>query len=183
MVYPFQEAADVAPDHEELPAVSRGQVFAACFQTSAVLVAFAFLLRARAAALSAALLHTDPAEVNRLLSCELPPAILLGLQFPFLLPWVDSFVSFLTLSSVAAVEFDFHASHVAVALGCAAAVSGARVLLLQRWPAFAEATDKSNQQVLQNLAPFDLLWVSFLPGISEELLFRGALIPSLYPDW
>ncbi len=86
-------------------------------------------------------------------------------------------------SCVIAVNFDFKVSHLAVALGCAAVVSGARLLLLQRWQAFAEATDKSNQQVLQNLAPFDLLWVSFLPGISEELLFRGALIPSLYPDW
>ncbi len=71
----------------------------------------------------------------------------------------------------------------AVALGCAAIISGARLMLLQKWPAFAEATDRSNQQVLQNLAPFDLVWVSFLPGVSEELLFRGALIPSLYPDW
>lgn len=82
-----------------------------------------------------------------------------------------------------AVNLNFNVSHMAVALGCAGAISGARLLLLQKWPAFAEATNKSNQQVLQNLAPFDLLWVSFLPGISEEFLFRGALIPSLYPDW
>ncbi len=71
VLYPFQEAADVARDQEELPPVSRGRVFGACFQTSAVLVAFAFLLRTRAGALSAAVLHTDPAEVNRLLACEL----------------------------------------------------------------------------------------------------------------
>lgn len=25
--------------------------------------------------------------------------------------------------------------------------------------------------------------VSFVPGISEELLFRGALIPALFTDW
>ncbi len=82
-----------------------------------------------------------------------------------------------------AVPDHVEVSHVAVALGCAAIISSARLLLLQKWPAFAEATDRSNQQVLQNLAPVDLVWVSFLPGVSEELLFRGALIPSLYPDW
>ena len=32
-------------------------------------------------------------------------------------------------------------------------------------------------------APADLLWVGALPGVSEELLFRGALIPAIYPDW
>lgn len=38
-------------------------------------------------------------------------------------------------------------------------------------------------QVLQGLAPLDLLWVSFLPGFSEELLFSGALVPALGADW
>ena len=38
-------------------------------------------------------------------------------------------------------------------------------------------------QVLTLLAWYDLLWVTALPGISEELLFRGGLIPALSPDW
>ena len=38
-------------------------------------------------------------------------------------------------------------------------------------------------QVLANLSSADLLWVSFLPGFSEELLFRGALIPALGGGW
>jgi membrane protease YdiL (CAAX protease family) len=37
--------------------------------------------------------------------------------------------------------------------------------------------------VLSPLAPYDLLWLAALPAISEELLFRGALIPALSPDW
>ena len=36
---------------------------------------------------------------------------------------------------------------------------------------------------MTNLQPWDLVWVAALSGCSEELLFRGALIPSLYPDW
>ena len=40
-----------------------------------------------------------------------------------------------------------------------------------------------NPQVLAPLAAADLLWVAALPAISEELLFRGALIPAVYPDW
>lgn len=49
---------------------------------------------------------------------------------------------------------------------------------LQQDPLFVCAA-----QVLTPLAWYDLLWVAALPGISEELLFRGALIPALSPDW
>ena len=38
-------------------------------------------------------------------------------------------------------------------------------------------------QVLTPLQWPDLLWLAALPGISEELLFRGALIPAISPDW
>jgi len=73
--------------------------------------------------------------------------------------------------------------HVVAAIATAAAVTGARTALLQVWPEFAEATDRSNGQVLPQLQPADLALVAFLPGIAEESLFRGALIPALLPDW
>jgi uncharacterized protein len=53
---------------------------------------------------------------------------------------------------------------------------------LAAWPDFKSSSDRSNAQVLGNLTPLDLLWVAVLPGISEELLFRGALIPVISPD-
>ncbi|GJS31647.1 hypothetical protein Tco_0492267 [Tanacetum coccineum] len=37
--------------------------------------------------------------------------------------------------------------------------------------------EASNQLVLTSLEPLDYAFVAFLPGISEELLFRGALLP------
>ena len=73
--------------------------------------------------------------------------------------------------------------HAAIAVSCAALVTAARALLLQRWPAFAEASQRSNGLVMPKLSALDLAWLAALPGFSEELLFRGALIPSLYPDW
>ena len=83
----------------------------------------------------------------------------------------------------AAGPHQLDAGHAAVAVLCAAAVTAARVQLLQRWPAFAEASERSNSQVMPQLGPLDIVWLAILPGFSEELLFRGALIPSLYPDW
>ena len=37
--------------------------------------------------------------------------------------------------------------------------------------------------MLTRLSALDLLWVAAVPGISEEFLFRGALIPATFPDW
>nr|GEW12718.1 zinc finger, RING/FYVE/PHD-type [Tanacetum cinerariifolium] len=56
-------------------------------------------------------------------------------------------------------------------------ISSSRFLLLKTWSDFAESSEASNQLVLTSLEPLDYAFVAFLPGISEELLFRGALLP------
>ena len=38
-------------------------------------------------------------------------------------------------------------------------------------------------QVLRNLTPTEVAIVACIPAAAEELLFRGALIPALFPDW
>ncbi|GJP73689.1 hypothetical protein CLOP_g4378 [Closterium sp. NIES-67] len=68
-------------------------------------------------------------------------------------------------------------SSLPLTLAAAAVVSAARLALLRLLPAFAAATNASNVRALSNLNATDLIWVSVLPGISEELLFRGALLP------
>lgn len=78
----------------------------------------------------------------------------------------------------------FDASHAAVALATAGVVTAARVSLLGVWDDFAEATNNSLTQVLTPLdGPADLLQVSVLPAVGEELLFRGALLPALGGGW
>jgi membrane protease YdiL (CAAX protease family) len=49
--------------------------------------------------------------------------------------------------------------------------------------AFCALTPTSTQQVLAPLSAADVVLVGALPAVSEELLFRGALIPAVYPDW
>lgn len=71
-----------------------------------------------------------------------------------------------------------------MAAAVAAGVTAARLALLSVWPQFKEATDTSNTQVLTPLtSPIDIAIVSILPAAAEELLFRGALVPAVYPDW
>lgn len=63
------------------------------------------------------------------------------------------------------------------AIGTAAAVTAARLALYNAWTPFREATDSSNAVALTNIADADILWVAGAPAVSEELLFRGDLLP------
>ncbi|KAK9119940.1 hypothetical protein Scep_018033 [Stephania cephalantha] len=75
------------------------------------------------------------------------------------------------------VSLDFQMWHLELIAALVIVISSSRYLLLQIWPDFAESSQAANQQVLSSLQPLDYLVVAFLPGVSEELLFRGALLP------
>lgn len=81
------------------------------------------------------------------------------------------------------VSFGIEMWHLELTTGLVILISSCRYLLLKTWPDFAESTEAANQQVLTSLQPLDYLVVSFLPGITEELLFRGALLPLFGMDW
>ncbi|XP_042497386.1 uncharacterized protein LOC122076146 isoform X2 [Macadamia integrifolia] len=81
------------------------------------------------------------------------------------------------------VSFDFELWHLELITGLVALISSCRYLLLKTWPDFAESSEAANQQVLSSLQPVDYIVVAFLPGFSEELLFRGALLPLFGLDW
>ncbi|GAA0155326.1 metalloprotease [Lithospermum erythrorhizon] len=71
----------------------------------------------------------------------------------------------------------FEIWHVGLITALVILVSSLRYLLLITWPEFAESSEAANRQVLTSLEPFDYVIVAFLPGVTEELLFRGALLP------
>ncbi|ERN13754.1 hypothetical protein AMTRI_Chr06g199410 [Amborella trichopoda] len=81
------------------------------------------------------------------------------------------------------VSFDFEWWHLQLITGSIITVSSCRYFLLKMWPEFAESSEAANQQVLSSLNPLDYAMVAFLPGISEELLFRGALLPLFGLNW
>ncbi|KAK7247355.1 hypothetical protein RIF29_42236 [Crotalaria pallida] len=81
------------------------------------------------------------------------------------------------------VSFGFEMWHLELIAGLVVLISSCRYLLLNTWPDFAESSEAANQQVLSSLQPLDYVVVAFLPGISEELLFRGAILPLLGMNW
>ncbi|XP_073130801.1 uncharacterized protein [Henckelia pumila] len=81
------------------------------------------------------------------------------------------------------ITFGFELWHLELVVGSVLLVSSTRFLLLKIWPDFAKSSETANQLVLTSLEPLDYLVVAFLPRISEELLFRGALLPLFGINW
>ncbi|XP_020110092.1 uncharacterized protein LOC109725346 [Ananas comosus] len=81
------------------------------------------------------------------------------------------------------IAFGFEMWHIELIVGLVILISTSRFILLKIWPDFSESSDAANQQILSSLQPLDYVVVAFLPGISEELLFRGGLMPLFGLNW
>jgi uncharacterized protein len=62
-------------------------------------------------------------------------------------------------------------------------ITGCSALLYQWWPHYRQSADIYLQLILKPLLWPDLFWLGLLPGLSEELLFRGVMLPSLGLTW
>ncbi|KAG2261483.1 hypothetical protein Bca52824_068562 [Brassica carinata] len=81
------------------------------------------------------------------------------------------------------ITFGFETWHLGLIAGTVVLISSSRFLLLKSWPDFADSSEAANQQILASLEPLDYLVVATLPGLSEEMLFRGALMPLFGTSW
>lgn len=85
--------------------------------------------------------------------------------------------------STSLLDYNVESWHFEWILGLVMVVSISRQLLLTAWPEFLESNDIANKEVLGPLQMTDYVIVVALPAISEELLFRGALLPLCGLDW
>ena len=67
---------------------------------------------------------------------------------------------------------------IAIALG----ITTASALVYRIWPAYRRSADTYLILVLTPLLWPDLVWLGLLPGLSEELLFRGVMLSALGLD-
>ncbi|NEP83497.1 MAG: CPBP family intramembrane metalloprotease [Okeania sp. SIO3B3] len=67
---------------------------------------------------------------------------------------------------------------VAIALGITIASS----LIYRIWPTYRRSADQYLKLVVTPLLWPDLIWLGLLPGLSEELLFRGVILSALGLD-
>lgn len=62
-------------------------------------------------------------------------------------------------------------------------ISMASALIYELWPQYRDAADYYVKMVVQPLVGFDIVWLGLLPGLSEELLFRGVMLPAFGANW
>jgi len=85
----------------------------------------------------------------------------------------------LRLSSVTLLPIQGTSEAIFLGLGIAMGITGASGLVYRLWPAYRQSADYYLQLVLKPLILPDIIWLGLLPGMSEELLFRGVMLPAV----
>lgn len=83
------------------------------------------------------------------------------------------------LGSVVLLPLEWNSTVLLWGLGISAIVTLTSGLLYRFWPAYRDSADFYLNLVLKPLAWPDLIWLGLLPGMSEELLFRGVMLPAI----
>lgn len=68
-------------------------------------------------------------------------------------------------------------------VGLGVAVTIASSIAYRLWTGYRQSADHYLALIIQPLALPDLIWLGLLPGLSEELLFRGVMLPSIGLNW
>jgi hypothetical protein len=84
----------------------------------------------------------------------------------------------LYLSSVQQIPLTWNPIALPIGLGVGLAITLASAIVYQLWPAYRRSADIYLELILKPLVWPDLIWLGLLPGMSEELLFRGIMLPA-----
>lgn len=85
----------------------------------------------------------------------------------------------LYFGSVNLLKLTFSPLDFAWGIALAAAIIMASSLVYRLWPDYRRSADAYLELVIKPLHWPDLIWLGLLPGLSEELLFRGVMLPAL----
>ena len=88
----------------------------------------------------------------------------------------------LHLGSVTLLPIHGTAEALLLGLGIALGITVLSSLVYRLWPGYRQSADYYLQMVLKPLVLPDLIWLGLLPGMSEELLFRGVMLPAVGLD-
>lgn len=75
------------------------------------------------------------------------------------------------------------AQDVLIGIGVGLGITLASSATYEIWPLYRRNADFYLKFVLEPLTWPDLIWMGLLPGLSEELLFRGVMLPAIGLNW
>lgn len=82
-------------------------------------------------------------------------------------------------TSVDLLPVEWAVSSIAWGVALGMGITAASSVVYQLWPSYRESADLYLELVLKPLVLPDLIWLGLLPGLSEELLFRGVMLPAI----
>lgn len=83
-----------------------------------------------------------------------------------------------TWGDVPLLDWRWHPAQAGLGVAVGLVISAASLALYYAWPAYRSSAESYLNLVLRPLVLADVLWLGLLPGLSEELLFRGVMLPS-----
>lgn len=85
----------------------------------------------------------------------------------------------LLFDQVEILSVEINAVVLLVGVGIGLGITGASAIAYRLWPGYRKSADLYLKMVLEPLAWADLVWMGLLPGLSEEFLFRGVMLPAI----
>ncbi|BAQ63429.1 CPBP family intramembrane glutamic endopeptidase [Geminocystis sp. NIES-3709] len=86
------------------------------------------------------------------------------------------------LGSIQIIPVIFNLQAIGLGIIIAIGIISGSLLLSQIWGDYKNSAEKYLNLIITPLVFPDLIWVGLLPGLSEELLFRGVMIPAFGYD-
>lgn len=121
---------------------------------------------------------TDPSQPDTELPVFDRPQLLIGMAITaVVLMAIARFIQW--LSHAALLSWSWSPEVALMGMGLGAAISLASLGLYFLWPLYRASAEVYLTLVLEPLVLADILWLGLLPGLSEELLFRGVMLPAL----
>jgi membrane protease YdiL (CAAX protease family) len=77
---------------------------------------------------------------------------------------------------------DFSPLNIGLGVAIGLGITGLSGILYRLWRTYRESADLYLVLVLKPLTLADLIWLGLLPALSEELLFRGVMLPAIGLD-
>lgn len=87
------------------------------------------------------------------------------------------------LGNISILDLQFNWQSLLWGGGLAAGIIAISSIIYHLWPAYRRSADMYLELVIKPLVWPDLIWLGLLPGLSEELLFRGIMLPALGLNW
>lgn len=82
------------------------------------------------------------------------------------------------LGSIALVSWEITPKAILMGLGISCLIIITSGIIYRIWPAYRESAQLYLELIIKPLVFPDLIWLGLLPGLSEELLFRGVMLPA-----